>query len=299
MSMILDALQRADRERQKQEQPPPSLSTPTTPPPRQAPASKRAWWLAGAALALALVAALLFVALNRPPAAPASQTPARAVQPQEPAPTPEPAPRPSPEPRTDATPAKPEGIAELYQSPQVEETSVTQLYRRAQSGGSTTPSVDAAKAAGVEGAEGHTQQLGERPDPAAVRLTEVESATNVASEAGTAQTPAPKATPQEPEASSEPSPESSPKPAPDSTSAVTSVRDLPWNLQQTMPSLNYQRHDYRNGDASRVVINGKELRAGQQVASDLKLERIEEDGAIMRYQGHRFKLRALNSWVNM
>ncbi|WP_347330993.1 general secretion pathway protein GspB [Marinimicrobium locisalis] len=288
MSMILDALQRADRERRKQEQTPPSLSTPTTPPPRQAPTPRWAWWLAGAGLALALVAVLLFVALPRPPApAPTGHPSARAVQPQEQAPTPEPAPKPASEPRAKAAPAKPQDIAELYHSPQVDETSVSQLYRTAQSGGRPTPTVDASKASAIEGAEGHTQQLAERPKPAAVRLSQAESAPQTARETQPAQAaPSKTAAPK-------------PEPAPEPTPAVPSVRDLPWNLQQTMPSLNYQRHDYREGAASRVVINGKELRAGQQVASDLKLERIEEDGAILRYQGHQFKLRALNSWVNM
>ncbi len=295
MSMILDALQRADRERQKQEQPLPSLDTPVAPTPVKAPVPKRLWWAAGAAVGLSLVGILLFVGLDRPTApASTSETPARTVRVEEPPPLPEPTTEPAAE-----TPAdKPPAIAESYQTRQVENDSVTALYRTA----TRTSSEDTSNVVAVEGADGHTQQLSDRPEPTAVRLSEAEPAKQTAPEATASKTEL-----SETESAETESVDAAPgetvaqeaAPAAEPIPTIPGVRDLPWNLQQTMPSLNYQRHDYRNGAASRVVINGQERRAGQQVAPDLTLEKIEEDGAVMRYRGHQFKLQALNSWVNM
>ena len=255
MSMILDALQRADRERQKHDQPVPSLETPTAKPPVRETVPRGPWLWMGGGIALALAMVAVFLTVN-PPSSPEVAGPSATLE--RPASTP---PTPSPE-QTNAqapsqtppevqsqapsdgtaakTPAdeKPPAIARLYQSPQEEDASVRALYRATPASPSPEPSA--------------------RPTDATAETT--------------------------------PEP-----PAP----ATASVRDLPWNLQQTMPSLNYQRHDYRGGAASRVRINGKEHQAGQQVAPDLTLERIEEDGAVMRYRGHQFKLKALNSWVNM
>ncbi|WP_027328785.1 general secretion pathway protein GspB [Marinimicrobium agarilyticum] len=261
MSMILDALQRADRERQKQDQPLPSLDTPTTPPPTNVSGPRLAWWLAGAGTALALIITL-FVALNRPPSTPAptpqSESPSRTAQ----APVAASGPTSVQAAETQTPTGKPPAIAELYQSPQVEDESITALYRTANNSVEATPETSARA---IAGADGHTRTLPERPEPTAVRLSEAE--------------PAPEGLLPPPQ--------------------IASVRDLPWNLQQTMPSINYQQHDYRNNAASRVMINGKEYRAGEQVAPDLTLESIEKDGAVMRYRGYEFKLRALNSWVNM
>lgn len=300
MSMILDALQRADRERQKQDQPLPSLETPVAPPPVKAPTPKKLWWVTGAGVGLSLMAALLVIALDRPSSpASTSGTPVRPVHAEQPSQVPEPTTEPAAETPTE----KPPAIAELYQSPQVEDDSVTALYRTATRDGTPASSAeDASNVVAIEGADGHTQELSDRPEPAAVRLSEAEPAKQAAPEATASKTELSEA-----ESATTESVETAPSetvaresaPAAEPTPTVPGVRDLPWNLQQTMPSLNYQRHDYRNGAASRVVINGQERRAGQQVAPDLTLERIEEDGAVMRYRGHQFKLQALNSWVNM
>lgn len=285
MSMILDALQRADRERRKQDHPPPSLETPTTPPPAKSSAPRGAWWLAG--LGLMLVVALSLVVLSRPTPSPVQSGPAaaRSIQPREPA-APEPTSAPTAGQSMNAPNSKPPAIAELYQSPQVEDDSITALYRSAQGG--DEPVTDEVTLP-IEGTDGHTQTLPQRPEPAAVRLSESEPV---------AERPRREAAVPTPDEATVTPPETTP-PTSEENPKIASVRDLPWNLQQTMPSISYQEHHYRNGAASRVRLNGKEYRAGERVAQDLTLERIEEDGAVMRYRGYEFKLQALNSWVNM
>jgi len=63
--------------------------------------------------------------------------------------------------------------------------------------------------------------------------------------------------------------------------------------------LMYLQHDY-SGDSARstVIINGKTLRAGGSVGG-LKVEEILPDSVVLEFKGTRFRLRALNSWVNL
>ena len=72
--------------------------------------------------------------------------------------------------------------------------------------------------------------------------------------------------------------------------------------QQTkdrIPTLLYSRHDYsgKPGQSS-VVLNGKALKAGAST-NGVKVEEILPDSVVLSFQGTRFRLRALNSWVNL
>ena len=72
--------------------------------------------------------------------------------------------------------------------------------------------------------------------------------------------------------------------------------------QQTkdaIPTIMYLRHDYSGNPASAsVVLNGKTLRQGGSV-NGVRVEEILPDSVVLEYQGTRFRLRALNSWVNL
>jgi hypothetical protein len=72
--------------------------------------------------------------------------------------------------------------------------------------------------------------------------------------------------------------------------------------QQTkdkIPTLLYSSHDYSGGPGqSSVVLNGKTLKAGASITR-VKVEEILPDSVVLSYQGTRFRLRALNSWVNL
>jgi general secretion pathway protein B len=80
---------------------------------------------------------------------------------------------------------------------------------------------------------------------------------------------------------------------------VPFLANLSQQTKDGIPTIMYQRHDY-SGDPARssVVINGKTLRAGGS-ASGVKVVEILPDSAVFEYQGTRFRLRALNSWVNL
>lgn len=76
--------------------------------------------------------------------------------------------------------------------------------------------------------------------------------------------------------------------------------DLSQRTKDEIPTIMYQRHNY-GGDSSRssVVLNGKTLRAGGNAASGVTVDEILSDSVILSFRGTQFRLRALNSWVNL
>ena len=74
---------------------------------------------------------------------------------------------------------------------------------------------------------------------------------------------------------------------------------LSQQTKDSIPSLMYQRHDYSGKPGkSRVHINGKTLAAGASVRG-VKIVEILPESVVLEFQGTRFRLRALNSWVNL
>ncbi|WP_165954378.1 general secretion pathway protein GspB [Seongchinamella unica] len=78
------------------------------------------------------------------------------------------------------------------------------------------------------------------------------------------------------------------------------ITELSQQTKDAIPSIFYQRHDFsgRPGQ-SVVVLNGKELKVGGSPASGVKVEEILPDSVVLDYRGTEFRLRALNSWVNL
>ena len=76
------------------------------------------------------------------------------------------------------------------------------------------------------------------------------------------------------------------------------LHDLPSQILVKIPSLNYSEHNYNNIGGS-VKINGEIKHANDQLASGLVIDKILEDGMILHVDNYSFKMRALNSWVNM
>ncbi len=85
--------------------------------------------------------------------------------------------------------------------------------------------------------------------------------------------------------------------------SLTNVQDfneLPWNTKQQIPTISYQRHNFLAGGVSTVVINGQTLGVGNIAASSqLVVQEIFEDGVVLKRGNVVFKLRALNGWINM
>ena len=78
------------------------------------------------------------------------------------------------------------------------------------------------------------------------------------------------------------------------------VSELSQQTKDDIPSVYYQRHEY-SGQAgqSRVVLNGKTLQKGGSPAAGMRVEEILSDSVVLDYRGTQFRLRALNSWVNL
>jgi general secretion pathway protein B len=92
-----------------------------------------------------------------------------------------------------------------------------------------------------------------------------------------------------------------PKTAPNSIlqfSNLPDIQDLPNAVLQQIPSLKYTEHNYNSYGGS-VKINGNLFHTNDQVAHNVVLEKILIDGIILHIDNYSFKMRALNTWVNM
>lgn len=78
------------------------------------------------------------------------------------------------------------------------------------------------------------------------------------------------------------------------------IEDLSQQRKDAIPTLMYSIHNF-SGKAgqSSVMINGKSLRPGGNVGKGVRLEEILPESIVLSYQGEQFRLRALNSWVNL
>ena len=70
-------------------------------------------------------------------------------------------------------------------------------------------------------------------------------------------------------------------------------------VKDSIPTLLYERHDYsgRPGQ-SRVVLNGQSLAEGGRTKG-VVVQEILPDSVVLEFQGTSFRLRALNSWINL
>ncbi len=79
-----------------------------------------------------------------------------------------------------------------------------------------------------------------------------------------------------------------------------SWRDLSQQTKDDIPTLYYQRHDYSSDtNLSSIVLNGTTVKAGGSPLPGMKVEEILPDSVVLNYRGTQFRLRALNSWINL
>lgn len=77
------------------------------------------------------------------------------------------------------------------------------------------------------------------------------------------------------------------------------ITALSQQVKDGIPTLIYERHDYSgNAGQSRVVLNGQSLASGG-ATKGVRVEEILPDSVVLRYRDTTFRLRALNSWVNL
>ena len=78
------------------------------------------------------------------------------------------------------------------------------------------------------------------------------------------------------------------------------LASLSQQSKDRIPTIFYERHDYsgRPGQSS-VVLSGKSIKAGGRTSSGVRVDEILPDSVVLTYKGTQFRLRALNSWVNL
>lgn len=74
--------------------------------------------------------------------------------------------------------------------------------------------------------------------------------------------------------------------------------ELSQQQKDAIPTIMYTVHDWSSDGVSRITLNGQVMVAGQQKGG-VTVTEILSDSAILSWRGTRFRLRALNSWVNL
>lgn len=76
---------------------------------------------------------------------------------------------------------------------------------------------------------------------------------------------------------------------------VPYLHELPAQQQAKIPTLMYNKHEAADGA---VILNKKRFHLGQSPAPGVTIEQIVSDGVVLSFEGRQFKLDALSSWVN-
>jgi len=81
---------------------------------------------------------------------------------------------------------------------------------------------------------------------------------------------------------------------------IPDFNSLPWNMRQQIPTISYARHNYLANGVSSVVINNQTSGVGNIIGTgQFIVQEIFVDGVILKHGNAVFKLRALNGWINM
>jgi hypothetical protein len=81
---------------------------------------------------------------------------------------------------------------------------------------------------------------------------------------------------------------------------VPLLTNLSQQNKDAVPTIYYRHHDYSSQPGkSTVELNGKTLSVGGSPGAGIKVEEILPDSVVLSYRGTQFRLKALNSWVNL
>jgi general secretion pathway protein B len=275
MSLILDALNRAENERKNQNDVP-DLSTLHRPMEVEASAdvNRTLWWGVGVVLVLIAIIIVLVVMLRSEPAAPISKMEI------------------APAPQSPVIQTPPAPIVEQAREPEpilAEPTAAPPVGAIAQQG--VVPSADINKLYAAEESEASAVV-----DTGVNELYAAEAAITAASETivdpfnplgGSALT-------------SVTGQEQAPPRTFDSINNIPDFNALPWNMRQKIPTISYARHNYLANGISSVVINNQTTGVGNIIGTgQFVVQEIYVDGVVLKHGNTVFKLRALNGWINM
>ena len=84
-------------------------------------------------------------------------------------------------------------------------------------------------------------------------------------------------------------PAANPVPVAATPTPASATAELPSVLQQQLPTLSVAGFIRDEGSGSMVIVNDRLVREGDEVAPDVKLEKILNDGLIFNYKVYRFK----------
>ena len=76
------------------------------------------------------------------------------------------------------------------------------------------------------------------------------------------------------------------------------LENLSQQAKDQIPSIVYSQHSFGSGGDSFVTLNGSTLRVGQRVGP-IEVREILSDSVVLRVGSTEFRLRALNTWVNL
>ncbi len=78
------------------------------------------------------------------------------------------------------------------------------------------------------------------------------------------------------------------------------LSELAQNRKDRIPTIFYRKHEWSSSvEQSRVFLNKGSFTEGDQVAPGLRLVEILPQSIVLEYEGQAFRLRAMNSWVNL
>ncbi|KGJ95506.1 AAA family ATPase [Colwellia psychrerythraea] len=78
--------------------------------------------------------------------------------------------------------------------------------------------------------------------------------------------------------------------------AFKSLTQMPQQLQNALPSLQFEQHIYASDGQGWVNVNGRDRYEGDHIADDLIVEKILPQQVILSFRGEKFSLPALTNW---
>ncbi len=279
MSLILDALNRAENERKNQNAVP-DLNTLHRPQEMDSsPETRRTlWWGVGVVLVLIIIIIVLVVMLRKESVAPVSVMETASAQQSVAVPLPVAVvEQPSAEPITTAPPPAVASVVETAPQITAPSADINRLYA---ADDAETPAATDAGVSELYAAEAAIAAASETIiDPFNAPIGNPSASTALVSV--TAQEHAPPRTF-------------------DSIKNIPDFNALPWNMRQRIPTISYARHNYLANGVSSVVINNQTTGVGNIIGSgQFVVQDIFVDGVILKHGNAVFKLRALSGWINM
>ncbi len=77
---------------------------------------------------------------------------------------------------------------------------------------------------------------------------------------------------------------------------VTPLHQMPTQLQNSLPTLQFEMHMYATEGQGWVRVNGEDRREGELVADGVTLTKILPQKVVLNFQQREFSMPALSSW---